>query len=184
MNYMTLKDYRSAILLALSMNQPGRLFNLFKTLRVRTTPSDTLIPEDATSVTGSAAVDSIIQTLPPLELARLLTLVRDWNANARTSVVAQTVLHAILKLKSADDIAQAFENDSTFESDANDSDIPTAKTSKGTLKGIVDGLMPYTERHFARADQLVHDSYVVDFILGEMDMGLLGGETMELDIVV
>ena len=182
MNYVALKDYRSAILLALSMDQPGRLFNLFKTLRIRATTSDSPVPDDPPSVTGSAAVDRIIQTLPFLELARLLTLVRNWNTNARTSVVAQTVLHAILKLKSADDITKAFEHNLPFESDSNSSDLPN-KAPKATLKGIVDGLIPYTERHFARADQLVHDSYVMDFILGEMDMGLLGDDKMELDVI-
>ncbi|KAF8326651.1 U3 small nucleolar RNA-associated protein [Cantharellus anzutake] len=180
MNFLALKDYRSAILLALSMNQPGRLFNLFKTLSGRTSLG-TVSPEDENSITGSAAVDTIIQTLPPIELARLLILVRDWNANAKSSVVAQTVLYAVLKLKSSEDIAKAF--NVLSESRITDVDsLATKNTPKVTLKGIIDGLVPYTERHFARTDQLVQDSYVIDFILGEMDIGLLVDDTLQLDV--
>ena len=39
MNYLELHDYRNAILLALSMEQPGRLHTLFKNLPGATDPS-------------------------------------------------------------------------------------------------------------------------------------------------
>jgi hypothetical protein len=34
----------------------------------------------------------------------------------------------------------------------------------------VDACIPYTERHFARADQLLTDTWLVDYTLSEMDI--------------
>lgn len=187
------------------MNQPGRLLSLFTNVRAQSTngASSDLTLEDATSITGSAAVDQVIATLQGHEIVRLLTHVRDWNTTARTSVVAQSVLHAVLKLRTAEDIMSAFEGRSVADELDEDADAPGDDDAKGgddgqqqerkvskwgkkknappiSLKELIDGLLPYTERHLARADKLVQDSYVVDYVLGEMDMGMLalgdGGE--------
>lgn len=184
-NYVAIHDYRNAILLALSMDQPGRLLNLFKNLRAAGTDS----LSDATSITGSASVDEVIKTLPHIELVRLLRHVRDWNASARTSGIAQTVLHAVLKLRTATDIFEAFEASTappphTPGDDDDDEEVRPVIMQKDsfTLKDLVDGLLPYTERHLSRADKMVQDSYVVDHVLGEMDMGMLGDDLMEVDV--
>ena len=42
------------------------------------------------------------------------------------------------------------------------------------LKELVDALVPYTERHLARMDKLLQDSYVVEHLLSEMDDGMFG----------
>jgi len=188
-NYVAMRDYRSAILLALSMNQPGRLLHLFKTLRTTAASSDTASLSDATSITGSASVDEIIRTLPHIELARLLMHVRDWNASARTSGIAQTVLHAVLKMRTAEDISKAFEAPAFSEQNAEEEEEGATevrrkpKAATVGLKELVDALLPYTERHLARADKLVQDSFVVDYVLGEMDMGLLADESlMDVDV--
>jgi len=180
------------------MNQPGRLLNLFRTLRANASSSDSATLSDATSITGSASVDEIIRTLAALDLARLLAHVRDWNTTARTSDIAQSVLHAILKLRTPEDIAGAFETPSLVldgagagvgtgdDDDAGDSggkEVTRSKPPTVGMKELVDGLLPYTERHLARADQLVQDSYVVDYVLGEMDMGLIvDGSLMDVDV--
>ena len=49
------------------------------------------------------------------------------------------------------------------------------------LREVLDGLIPYSERHFARIDRLVQDSYVLDYVVGEMDGGMFGGEIMDVD---
>jgi len=41
--------------------------------------------------------------------------------------------------------------------------------------------MPYSQRHFTRIDKLVQDSYMLDYIVGEMDGGLFGGEVIDTD---
>ncbi|CAE6462884.1 unnamed protein product [Rhizoctonia solani] len=176
-NYLALNDYRNAILLALTMDQPGRLLNLFKSVRsTRPTQSITSRTQDTDStqtITGSTAVDQVLATLSGPDLARLLGHVRTWNASARTSTVAQTVLHAILSTHPTEDILAAFDK----QVDTYGKDKPGAD-----LRSVVDGLVSYTERHLSRAERLVQDSFVVDYVLGEMDMGVtLGGlDAMEV----
>lgn len=186
MNYVSLQDYRNAILLALSMDQPGRLFNLFSTLRPQRSSTS---PQ---SITGSASVDQVIKTLSPINLARLLRHVKNWNANSKSYAVAQTVLHAILKYRPAKDLLSAFEGGNAVLAEiqvAKEDDeegaaasVTSRERDMKALKELLDGLIPYTERHFARADKLVQDSYVVDYILSEMDSGLtFNGDAMDID---
>ena len=186
-NYLALHDYRNAILLALSMAQPGRLHSLFAAL-----PS----AEDASpaSITGHAAVDEVLRTLPLTDLARLLRYVRDWNAHAKTSAVAQRVLHAIVKLRPADDLSRAFDAEAAFNAatavSAPDAEgtvaVPAPAEGRGAtaLKELIDALIPYTERHLTRMEKLLQDSYVVEHLLSEMDDGMfgeLGDEDEDLD---
>ena len=39
---------------------------------------------------------------------------------------------------------------------------------QGMIK-IIDGIIPYTQRHFARVDNLVEQSYLLDYALVQMD---------------
>lgn len=176
------------------MAQPGRLHSLFAALpSASSDSSDTPAP----SITGHAAVDEVLRTLAPTDLARLLRYVRDWNANARTSTVAQRVLHAIVKLRLADDIARAFDAEAAFNAatavpapDADDdisADValaPVEGRGATALKELIDALIPYTERHLTRMEKLLQDSYVVEHLLSEMDDGMfgeLGDEDEEVD---
>ena len=53
------------------------------------------------------------------------------------------------------------------------------------MRELLEALIPYTERHLARMERLVQESYVVDYVLGEMDDGLDGGEEgMDVDVGV
>ena len=179
MNYLALHDYKKALQLGLAMSQPGRLFSLFKD--VMCSPEDV----NGSSIIGSPLVDEVIQTLGGSNLAKLLRYVRDWNTNAKTSAVAQRVLLAIVKLHSADEIIQAFsdETDEKVFADGEVSQPPN--TGRTALKELIDALIPYSERHLSRMDKLVQDSYVVDYILGEMDDGMFDNEfdddAMEVD---
>ncbi|KAI0274797.1 WD40 repeat-like protein [Gloeopeniophorella convolvens] len=147
LNYMALQDYRRAIEVALSLGHPGRLLQLFKGL------------EGDSGVTGSVDVDKVLQTLAPVDLIRLLRYVRDWNTRISSAAIAQRVLHAIVKLRAADEITRAFEGIAVSEEGAG-------------LHDILEALIPYTERHLARMERLVQESYVVDYVLREMDDGL------------
>ena len=197
-NYLALADYKNAILLALSMDQPRRLFNLFKAVSASCAPLDTSIAEDGVytydtqTITGNASVDQVIRTLPLPELGRLLRHIRDWNSTSKTSGIAQTVLHAILKLRRAEDVRAAFvatsdnnTNLSTLE--PNDEATPSSQNAVKArdghgLREVVEGLIPYTERHMARTERMVQDSYVLDFLIGEMDGGVvLDEDGMDVD---
>lgn len=176
-NYLALKDYRRAIQLALAMAQPGRLFKLFDAVR----------GSDPASITGSAAVDEVIRTLAPLDLVRLLKYVKDWNTRAKTSQLAQTVLTAVLKQRKAEDLLEAFEVasrvgekqvDETEEMEVDgEVEQQPVKVEKPagliSIQDLLDGLIPYTERHYERIERLLVDSYMVDYVLGEMDGGLI-----------
>lgn len=185
MNYLSLHDYRKAIQLALAMQQPGRLLSLFK--GIRATPSESAA--DASSLTGNGAVDEVIRTLGGSDLARLLRYVRDWNPNAKTSGVAQGVLYAVMKLRSADDVIAAFTDEAqegVLQSSGQES-VKNTTSGNTALKELVDGMIPYTERHLSRMDRLVQDSFVVDYILSEMDDGMFDGQdvdTMDVDTEV
>jgi U3 small nucleolar RNA-associated protein 13 len=158
LNYVALQDYRRAIEVALSLGHPGRLLRLFRDLK------------GDSGVTGSADVDRVLQELASADLVRLLLYVRDWNTRASSAAVAQRVLHAVMKLRSAEDIANAFENSTTGD-------------ERNGLHELVEGLIPYTERHLVRMERLVQESYVVDYVLREMDGGLAedDDETMDVD---
>lgn len=178
-NYLALKDYRRAIQLALAMAQPGRLFKLFDAVR----------GVDPTSITGSAAVDEVIRTLAPLDLVRLLKYVKDWNSRAKTSQLAQTVLAAVLKQRQAEELLEAFEiasraGEKKVDDDVEEMDVDEEETTQQPVKiqrpaglisiqDLLDGLIPYTERHYERIERLLVDSYMVDYVLGEMDGGLI-----------
>lgn len=168
------------------MSQPGRLHKLFAALTAAS-PAD--LPR-APSITGHPAVDEVLRTLPGTDLARLLRYVRDWNARAKTSVVAQRVLHAVVKLRAAEDIARAFDDEAAFAAataapaDDEEGDgfakngaaeaVPLEGRGTTSLKELIDALIPYTERHLTRMEKLLQDSYVVEHLLSEMDDGLFG----------
>jgi len=165
-NYVAQRDYRRAIELALSMSQPGRLYSLFNDIASE--------PETA-SLTGKASVDEVIRNLAGSDLATLFEYVRDWNTNAKSSAVAQTILFAIFKLHSPDAIMQAF-GDELVEKELSRGEINTSLKPRGShtaLHDLVEALVPYSERHLSRMSKLVQESYVLDFILGEMDDGML-----------
>ncbi|CAG8464371.1 1252_t:CDS:10 [Acaulospora colombiana] len=132
-NYLKKKDYRNAIILAISLNQPFRLLTLF------TEVFDNR-PEGDTSITGSGSIDEIIGTLSKENLEQMLKYLRDWNTNARHSRTAQIVLN------------------------------------------LLDGLLPYTERHYQRLDRMLTDSYIIDYTLHAMDLlDPIGGNEMDID---
>ncbi|KAF9074899.1 U3 small nucleolar RNA-associated protein [Rhodocollybia butyracea] len=171
-NYLSLNDYRKAIQLALAMQQPGRLLSLFRDVGSRDSSSQ--------SISGDLAVDEVLRTLSGSDLTRLLGYARDWNANARTSEVAQRVLFAILKLRTAEDVMKTF-TDEAAEIALSKGDISNMNSSSsvkgGTaLKELIDSFIPYTQRHLTRMDKLLQESYTVDYILGEMDDGLFDDE--------
>ncbi len=148
------------------MSQPGRLFSLF---------SDIASEPETTSFTGNTSVDEVIRNLAGSDLAKLLGFVRDWNTNAKSSSVAQRILFAIFKLHSPDAIMQAFD-DELVEKELSRGEVNTSLKSQGghtALNELVEALIPYSERHLSRMTKLVQESYVVDFILGEMDDGML-----------
>jgi len=177
-NYLSLHDYRRAIELGLAMKQPGRLFSLFKDIASGVRPS---LSTTDTTIAGHPSVDEVLRSLSGPDLALLLRYARDWNSNAKTSSVAQNVLYAIVKLRSVEDVVTAFGNES---SGGPSPDSAPQKQSSGmtALKELIDGWIPYTERHLSRLNRLIQESFVLDYILSEMDGDIFEGEDHAMDV--
>lgn len=149
-NYIHAHSYRSAITLALQLNHPGRLLALFTSV-VSTNP-----PEIG-SLCGLIAVDEVLASLGEEQLFTLLLRVRDWNTNARTAPVAQRILWTLVKSYPA----------SSFTKLRNARGGADVKGS--SLKEVLNALKAYTERHYKRMEDLVNESYLIEYILREMD---------------
>jgi len=79
-------------------------------------------------------------SLPRLETC--LKYISSWNTNAKHSATAMKTLRYILSIFEPSTIEQ----------------IPG-------IKEIIEGLIPYTERHFQRIDKLLQKSYIIDYTL-------------------
>lgn len=173
-NYIRAGAYREAITLALQLNHPGRLLSLF-TSAIDAADNPALSEEEreraAGSLTGNSSIDEVLQSLDATNLRTLLLRLRDWNTNARTSRVAQRILFALFRSYPA----------STFVELATQSVRGKNGRAAAGLKDILQALALYTERHYKRIEELTDDSYLVEWVLGEMDNGVGLGGLMSLD---
>ncbi|PYH77233.1 WD40 repeat-like protein [Aspergillus uvarum CBS 121591] len=169
-NYIRAGAYREAITLALQLNHPGRLLSLFTSaIDAADDPNSNEAKgiENENSLTGNASIDEVLQTLDPDNLRTLLLRVRDWNTNARTSRVAQRILFALFRSYPASTFVELASGKAKRRSDS--------RASAG-LKEILQALAAYTDRHYRRIEELTDESYLVEWVLAEMDGGVgLGG---------
>lgn len=147
---MEVKDYRNAIVLALSMDQPRRLLGLMREI----------LSDDTDNI---AMLKQVFQSLESGDIFRLLEYIRDWNAKSRDSDVAQAVLNALLKTHTLASITKASPIATNLEEPA------SRKATQTSISELIQALLPYTERHYARADRLEQESAFLDFILAHMD---------------
>ncbi|ROV92612.1 hypothetical protein VPNG_09866 [Cytospora leucostoma] len=146
-NYMHTGAYREAIALALQLNHPGRLLKLFNNV---VNSKD----QDEGSLTGLKAVDEVLATLSDEQIFLLLLRLRDWNTNARTATVAQRILWALVRSYPAAKLSNL--------------SVKGARGQK-SLKEVLNALKVYTERHYKRTEELVDESYLVEYTLQEME---------------
>ncbi len=130
------KEFPKAVLLALSLEQPFRLYGLFQDLlRERST-------EDALEV-----VTGLLEQLPGLEEHfKLLTYLREWNISYRRSFASQILLAGILRNPRFSELLK----------------------EKPEVKDVLQGILPYTGKHYERTDELMIESQIVDFALLHM----------------
>ncbi|KAL2852873.1 WD40-repeat-containing domain protein [Aspergillus pseudoustus] len=166
-NYIVAGAYREAITLALQLNHPGRLLSLLNTaIDAADDPnaSDEQKEDRANSFTGNPSIDKVLQTLDPENLFALVLRLRDWNTNARHSKVAQRILFALFRSYPA----------STFVELASSKMIKRSPDGRAAaaMKDVLQALAAYTERHYRRVEELEDESYLVEWVLGEMDGGV------------
>lgn len=102
--------------------------------------------EDSASVIGSFSLESTIEQLSPDQILRLFKKIRDWNINGKFFEISQKLIVVLLNKF---DVNQLIE-------------IP------GLMK-IIDSIIPYSERHYNRIDELIEQSYILDYTVNEMD---------------
>ena len=147
-------NWREGIVLALQLNHPHRLLGIF-------TKVVDMTPKEPDSISGLLAVDQVLSELADEQLLSLLMRLRDWNTNARTAPVAQRMLNVIMRKYSPERLAGL------------------AKRRGG--KEVVEALKAYTERHYRRMEELWGESWIVEFLLGQMDQLGLNGEVVAGD---
>lgn len=170
-NYIHAGKYREAIVIALQLNHPGRLLSLFTTA---IDAGHDNMNED--TLTGNSEIDSVLKSLDDEQLFMLLLRLRDWNTNAKTSPVAQRILYALSRSYPS----SKFVNIATSRSQFLGFENGRKQKSPTHLKNVLDVLSVYTERHYRRIEELLDESYLVEWILGEMD-GMVHGTTGEDD---
>lgn len=144
-NYIHSKSYREAITLALQLNHPARLLSLF-------TSVVTVNPPEAGSICGVKAVDEVLSSLSDQQIFALLLRIRDWNTNNRTAPVAQRILSTLVKSYPASRLAN----------------LKVGARGK-SLDEICGGLKAYSDRQYKRIEDLIDESYLMEYTLGAMD---------------
>lgn len=172
-NYIRAGAFREAITLALQLNHPGRLLSLFTTAieeadgTVDADDDDTA--EDKIILTGNSSVDTVLQSLDHDNLYLLLLRLRDWNTNARSAKVAQRILYALVRSYPASTFVELASRPPPAAAQGKRSGKFAGNTA---LKEVFGALSAYTDRHYRRVEELVDESYLVEWILDEMDGGI------------
>jgi U3 small nucleolar RNA-associated protein 13 len=182
-NHIFSKNYREAITLSLALNHPGRLLRVFQDVVQQ---NDDLADEEARekSITGAREVDAVLASLDRTQLFQMLEHVRDWNTNARTAPVAQRILNCILKSYPKSTFVDMARDKKLVGTAGGRGDGAVRREGGGRARGsagmqeLLRALEVYTERHFKRMEELVDESYLIEYTLREMDEGF--GGAMEL----
>ena len=140
---------------------------------------------------GVKAVDDVLGSLDDQQLWLLLLRVREWNVSAKTATIAQRVLGVILRVVPARRLVglgrrrkmKAIEDaDAGADAPAAVDDDQAKKLARsGNVKEVLDALRVYTDRHNKRLEELIDESYLVDYTLREMDA--LGSDSAANGIV-
>ena len=160
-NHIHAKNYREVITLSLTLNHPGRLLRVFQD--VIALP---LAQQEPNSNMGVQAVDDVLASLDASQVYKLLERVRDWNTNARTSPVAQRVLGTVLRSYDVEFFVQ----------------MSRDRRLKG-VRELLRALEVYTDRHYKRLEELVDESYLLEYTLREMDEVAGTGQNGDLTMV-
>ncbi|EGW31040.1 uncharacterized protein SPAPADRAFT_142668 [Spathaspora passalidarum NRRL Y-27907] len=102
--------------------------------------------EDPESPIGSKQLEETIVELNDDQLIKLFKKVRDWNINFKFFELSQKLLAVILNNIAMEKLV----------------DIP------GLMK-IMDSIVPYNERHYSRIDDMIEQTYILDYAVEQMN---------------
>lgn len=121
--------------------------NLHVTQAYISLPSLTTHPSPPNSIHPQAILRPLVAPLQGEQLRRLLETVRDWNTHARSCHAAAALLRVVLC-----------------------SHAPDTLCALPGVAGIIEALVPYTQRHAARLDRLARSAFLLDHVLDTMSM--------------
>ncbi|KAJ9655545.1 U3 small nucleolar RNA-associated protein 13 [Neophaeococcomyces mojaviensis] len=161
-NHILARNYKEVITLSLALNHPGRLLKVFEDV-VNLTEAE----REPDTLMGVKAVDDVLASLNQEQVYKLLERVRDWNTNARTATVAQKVLNCLLRR-----YPQSMWTE--MAKDRNILRLAARTGAKGATKGnamkdLFRALEAYTDKHYKRMEELIDESYLLEYTLREMD---------------
>ena len=162
-NHIMAKNYREVITLALTLNHPGRLLRVFE--EVVNLPESESEPN---TYLGVQAVDDVLASLNQEQIYKLLERVRDWNTNARTATVAQKVLNCLLR-KYPQALWTEMAKDRSILRLARQTSRNKSAAGGNAMKDLFRAMEAYTERHYKRLEDLIDESYLLEYTLREMD---------------
>ena len=148
-----------AIHLALELQQPGKLKDAM--VRVAQAGRDTLLQVSA--------------TLSETQVHDMMVYARDWNTNARWSMLANLIVFGILNTRSTAQLLQISGLDkvsytmSLLTVSLHKRFRLHSKFPRPTLQ-LVDPFLAYNERHSQRVDRLRQKSYLVDYTMDTMSL--------------
>jgi U3 small nucleolar RNA-associated protein 13 len=157
-NHVAKRQYRRAIILTLELDFPYKLRQILEELLLGEAPTTKITlrgksilqnkTEKPDTAEGRRIVCGIVKSLNDVHLLQWIKYVREWNTNGRHSVLAQICLGMVLENFLPDKLMGLAPD----------------------INQIFDGIVAYTERHFARVDRLVKHSYLLDHTLASMDV--------------
>lgn len=96
---------------------------------------------------GEHQIEKALHALGREEIRQLLEYVREWNTKPKLCHVAQFVLFRLFNIHPPTEIIEI----------------------KG-ISDVLEGLIPYTQRHFSRIDRLVRSTFLLDYTLTGMSV--------------
>ena len=153
-NFIHLGEFRHAMLVAFELDHPHTMLKVLKKLT-----EDTSQPQQAKDeVDGVSRMHSVSMKLHEVanaftdeEIVKCLRYIREWNSNARNCHVAQLLLREILLCH------------------------PPQKLRKiRGIRDLVDGMVPYTERHLRRLGGLLRQCFLIEYTLRCAGRGVAG----------
>lgn len=144
-NLLMRKDHAKAIRLAIQLDQPQRLYSLL-----------CLYSSSAPSLEEAVlGVEKILrESCEPAQLVSILGYLRAWNATMRRALGAQIILRACLQICRP-----------TLDGNLDDDFGRSLSELMPQLQDYLRALLPYTERHYNRIDEMQVDAALMDFFV-------------------
>ncbi|CAK7333665.1 unnamed protein product [Dovyalis caffra] len=160
-------NYNKAIQIAFELRRPHKLFELFAEL--------------CRKKEGSNQIDKALRVLGKEEIHLLFEYVREWNTKPKLCHVAQYVLFGVFNILPPTEILEIPQSLSIVFVYAIIILLLVAKSMNldfwysedSEIRGIgelLEGLIPYSQRHFSRIDRLVRSTFLLDYTLNGMSV--------------